>query len=118
MFKNFSLKWLTAWASVTVIVLFVLCYLLFKYMWSYDRAVEHALSLQQGGVKRVQTVVNIAKAELGSSLADYAAWNDMADFIRNPTEEFVQDDIGSHAFESNSLNGILFLTTMCNWFGD
>lgn len=75
-------------------------------MWSYDRAVEHALSLQQGEVKRVQTVINMAKAELGASLADYAAWNEMADFIRNPTDEFIQDDIGSHAFESNSLNGI------------
>ncbi|WP_232472845.1 hypothetical protein [Vibrio anguillarum] len=78
------MRWLTALVSIAFVVLFILCYLLFKFMWSYDRAVEDALSLQRGEVNRVRTVLNMQKADMGASLADYAAWNEMADFIVIP----------------------------------
>ncbi|MBF4245653.1 diguanylate cyclase [Vibrio anguillarum] len=75
-------------------------------MWSYDRAVEDALSLQRGEVNRVRTVLNMQKTDMGASLADYAAWNEMADFIAKPNDDFIRDSIGTHTFESKSLDGI------------
>ncbi|MGC7856570.1 diguanylate cyclase [Vibrio anguillarum] len=97
---------LTALVSIAFVVLFILCYLLFKFMWSYDRAVEDALSLQRGEVNRVRTVLNMQKTDMGASLADYAAWNEMADFIAKPNDDFIRDSIGTHTFESKSLDGI------------
>ncbi|WP_170889656.1 diguanylate cyclase [Vibrio sp. B1-2] len=106
LFNNFSLRRLTALVSIAFVVLFILCYLLFKFMWSYDRAVEDALSLQRGEVNRVRTVLNMQKTDMGASLADYAAWNEMADFIAKPNDDFIRDSIGTHIFESKSLDGI------------
>ncbi|WP_254917214.1 CHASE4 domain-containing protein, partial [Vibrio sp. V08_P9A1T1] len=100
------MRWLTALVSIAFVVLFILCYLLFKFMWSYDRAVEDALSLQRGEVNRVRTVLNMQKTDMGASLADYAAWNEMADFIAKPNDDFIRDSIGTHTFESKSLDGI------------
>ncbi|CAM3064252.1 hypothetical protein VIOR103205_12735 [Vibrio ordalii] len=67
-FNNFSLRWLTALVSIAFVVLFILCYLLFKFMWSYDRAVEDALSLQRNEVNRVQTILKMQKAGRDSNM--------------------------------------------------
>ncbi|WP_327791370.1 CHASE4 domain-containing protein, partial [Vibrio anguillarum] len=92
-----------ALVSIAFVVLFVLCYLLFKFIWSYDRAVEDALSLQRNEINRVQTILNMQKTDMGVSLVDYAAWNEMANFIAKPNDEFIRDSIGNHVFESKVL---------------
>lgn len=43
---------------------------------------------------------------MGASLEDYAAWDEMADFIAEPNLEFTQSNIGEHAFTSQFLDGV------------
>lgn len=104
--SNISIRWLTAITATCVVVCFVVFYLTFKYFWSFERETQHALLLQHEETKRVETVIALEKQEMGSSMADYAAWNDMADYIVSPDPSFVEDSIGIHAFTSQSLDGI------------
>lgn len=109
-FANISLRWLTAITATCVVVCFVVFYLTFKYFWSFEREMQHARMLQRAETKRVETVIALEKEEMGSSMADYAAWNDMAEYIAHPTAEFITDSIGIHAFTSKALDGIFIFT--------
>lgn len=110
LFANISLRWLTALTATCVVVCFVVFYLTFKYFWSFEREMQHARMLQRAETKRVETVIALEKEEMGSSMADYAAWNDMADYIENPDPSFITDSIGIHAFTSKALDGIFIFT--------
>ncbi|WP_441257098.1 sensor domain-containing diguanylate cyclase [Vibrio sp. Vf1514] len=108
--SNISLRSLTALTALAVVACFVLFYLAFKYFWSFDRELEHARQLQQAETTRVQTIIALEKQEMGASMADYAAWNDLAEYIADPDPEFIEDSIGIHAFQSKALDGIFIFT--------
>lgn len=108
--SNISLRSLTALTALAVVACFVAFYLAFKYFWSFDRELEHARQLQLAETKRVETIIALEKQEMGASMADYAAWNDMADYIAHPNPEFIDDSIGIHAFQSKALDGIFIFT--------
>ncbi|ELV8593398.1 diguanylate cyclase [Vibrio fluvialis] len=108
--SNISLRSLTALTALAVVACFVTFYLAFKYFWSFDRELEHARQLQLAETKRVETIITLEKQEMGASMADYAAWNDMADYIAHPNPEFIDDSIGIHAFQSKALDGIFIFT--------
>ncbi|MBD0784881.1 diguanylate cyclase [Vibrio sp. Y2-5] len=104
-FNNVSVRWITVITAVSVVICFVTCYLAFKYLWAYDRQVAQAEELQREEIERVETVIDIAKLKLGDSIVDYAAWDDMVEFIRSPNEEFIESGIGAHSYTSQLING-------------
>ncbi|PNI00712.1 sensor domain-containing diguanylate cyclase [Vibrio diazotrophicus] len=104
-FNNVSVRWISVLTAVSVVVCFVACYLAFKYLWTYDRQVTQAEELQREEIERVETVIDITKIKLGDSIVDYAAWDDMVEFIRSPNEEFVESGIGAHSYTSQLING-------------
>ncbi|EGQ9853534.1 diguanylate cyclase [Vibrio cholerae] len=104
--NNFSLRWLTTLNALAVVLGFLMFYLTFKYFWSHDREVAQVLQLQQAELQRVETLLSLERKAMGASLADYAAWDEMADFIAKPTLEFTQSNIGEHAFSSQFLDGV------------
>ncbi|WP_165312121.1 sensor domain-containing diguanylate cyclase [Vibrio ziniensis] len=104
-FNNISVRWISAITAMIVVVCFVTCYLVFKYLWTYDRHISQSLELQQEEVTRVETVIDITQEKMGDSMVDYAAWNDMANFIRYPTQEFIDNSVGLHALTSQVIDG-------------
>ncbi len=104
-FSNVSVRRITAITAMIVVAIFVIFYLGFKYFWTYDKQIKQAQLLQQGEIVRVETIIDLSKLRLGDAMIDYAAWNDMAEFVRNPTEQFVEDSIGIHAFLSHDIHG-------------
>jgi diguanylate cyclase (GGDEF)-like protein len=104
-FNNISVRWITIFTAISVVVCFVACYLGFKYIWTYDRHVTQAEELQAEEIERVETIIEFAQLKLGDSMVDYAAWDDMVDFIQSPNEEFVEDSIGVHSYTSQVING-------------
>lgn len=101
-----SIKQLTFLASLMMASLFVFCYLTFRYFWTYDSEVEQALAHQQEEVNRVKTVLDIQKSELASALVDYAAWDDVSDFIQGEDSDFLADSLNDHSFQSKQLSGV------------
>ncbi|ENO8415644.1 diguanylate cyclase [Vibrio mimicus] len=110
--NNFSLRSLTTLNALAVVVGFLMFYLTFKYFWSHDREVEQALQLQQAEVKRVETMVSLERKAMGASLADYAAWDEMAAFIASPNNAFIENNIGDLSFTSQFLDGIFIFDPM------
>ncbi len=107
--KNLTLRQLTLIMSLMVVMLFLLCYFLFKGFWSFDREVDAVIKRQQGEVARVEILLSIAEDDLRTSLADYAAWDSMIDFTSHPSKEFIADNIGTDAEPPNLVDGILIL---------
>ncbi len=108
--NNVSVRRITAITAMTVVVIFVACYLGFKYFWTYDRSVKQALELQQEEVERVETITEFSKHKLRDLIVDYASWDDMVDFVQHPTQEFVDSSIGVHAFTSQFINGFFIFS--------
>lgn len=115
--NNFSLRWLTTLNALAVVLGFLMFYLTFKYFWSHDCEVAQVLQLQQAELQRVETLLSLERKAMGASLADYAAWDEMADFIAKPTLEFTQSNIGEHAFSSQFLDGVFIYDPRAIWFG-
>ncbi|RTZ16228.1 diguanylate cyclase [Vibrio aquaticus] len=103
---HLSLKQLTLLASLMMASVFVCCYLTFRFFWAYDAEVEQAIGLQQEETQRVKTVLDIQKTELAKSLIDYAAWDDVIDFIDGNNPELLTDSLNSHTFETRRVSGI------------
>lgn len=106
-FKQFTLKQLAFIGSTFTVVLFLVCYMAFKLMWSHDRALQDSIARQQFEVERVKTVLSMEELELRASVEDYAAWNSMADYVQSPSAIFIQESIGVHAFISKIIDGII-----------
>lgn len=103
--NNVSVRRITTLTAMAVVVCFVTFYLVFKYLWTYDKQVKQALELQQEEVTRVETIIELSQIQMGDAMVDYAAWNDMVEFVQNPTEYFVEDSIGLHAYTSQVIHG-------------
>nr|WP_216607878.1 diguanylate cyclase [Vibrio sp. RE88] len=112
--KHFSLKQLTILVSISVVILFLTFYFSFKALWSHELAVEASKKRQQFEIERVQTVLKMEELELRASLEDYAAWTTLAQFVQQPTDAFIKDSIGPHAFESKLVNGMIIFDTQLN----
>lgn len=105
--KHFSLKQLTILVSFSVVLLFLMFYFSFKALWSHELAIEASKKRQQFEIERVQTVLKMEELELRASLEDYAAWTTLTKFVQHPTEAFIRDSIGPHAFESKLVDGMI-----------
>lgn len=104
--SHLSLKQLTVLASSLMSLVFVVCYVTIHFFWSYDTELQRAKTQQQEELNRVKTVINLQKSEVSAALIDYAAWNDVADYITQPNQEFIDDSINDHTFVSKNLSGI------------
>ena len=104
--SNFSIKQLTILASVMMASVFVFCYLTFRYFWTYDAAVDLAVAQQQEEVRRVKTLLEIQKADLAKSLLDYAAWDEVAEFISGDNDDLLESSINEHSFSAQQVSGI------------
>ncbi|MDW6001650.1 diguanylate cyclase domain-containing protein [Vibrio mangrovi] len=103
--KNLGLRWLVSSMSLCVVILFLIFYFAFKYAWTHEKQAREARYLQRMETERVETLLEMKGAEMTSALADYAAWNDMAAFIRSPDDTFKTDSMNLHALISVGLNG-------------
>ncbi|MDN3684317.1 hypothetical protein QW180_13740 [Vibrio sinaloensis] len=86
--SHFSIKQLTILASIMMAGTFVVCYLSFRYFWTYDAAMEQVYAQQQEEVHRVKTLLDIQKSNLAQGLVDYAAWDEVAKFIQGQSHDF------------------------------
>lgn len=107
--RNLSLRSLVSIISLTVVGLFLILYLSFQYFWVFEKRVSEVVGMQQEEQERVASILDIKGSEMTASLADYAAWQDMVDFIRSPTDEFKQDSMNIHALTSNKLDSFYML---------
>ncbi|NRB70242.1 MAG: diguanylate cyclase [Vibrio sp.] len=105
--KHFSLKQLTILVSISVVLLFLVFYFTFKALWSHELAVDASKKRQEFEIERVQTVLKMEELELRASLEDYAAWTTLARYVQQPSDAFITDSIGPHAFESKRVNGMI-----------
>tara|TARA_Y100001956_G_scaffold82795_1_gene105672 strand:- start:2115 stop:3590 length:1476 start_codon:yes stop_codon:yes gene_type:complete len=87
-------------------VTFVFCYLSFRYFWTYDSAVEQAISQQEEEVRRVKTLITLQKNDLAKSIMDYAAWDEVVDFIEGNNDDLLKDSINEHSFSALQVNGV------------
>ncbi|WP_043887140.1 diguanylate cyclase [Vibrio sp. 16] len=104
--SNFSIKQLTVIASIMMAVTFVLFYLTFRYFWTYDTAVELAIERQNEEVRRVKTLIHLQKNDLAKSISDYAAWDEVVDFIEGNNDDLLVDSINEHSFSALQINGV------------
>ena len=118
-FKQLSLRQLAFIGSTLTVVLFLLCYLAFKAVWSHEHALQASLDRQLFEVERVETVLAMEELELRASLEDYAAWSTMAEYVRSPSQDFIEKSIGKHAFISKIIDGIIIFDNKSNliWAG-
>ncbi|WP_255199274.1 sensor domain-containing diguanylate cyclase [Vibrio sp. JPW-9-11-11] len=105
--------------STLTVVLFLVCYMTFKLLWSYDRDLQDSIHRQQFETERVKTVLAMEELELRASVEDYAAWNNMADYVQSPSPVFIDESIGIHAFISKIIDGIIIFDRDANpvWSG-
>jgi len=104
--SNFSVKQLTVLASIFMAATFVICYLTFRYFFTYDLAVERALNQQQEEVQRVKTLLRLQKNDLAKNLMDYASWDEVAEYIVGENDDLLQDSLNDHTFSSIEVHGI------------
>ncbi|KOO14612.1 diguanylate cyclase [Vibrio xuii] len=104
--SNFSVKQLTVLASIFMAATFVICYLTFRYFFTYDLAVERALNQQQEEALRVKTLIKIQKNDLAKNLMDYASWDEVTQYIAGENDDFLQDSLNDHSFSSLEVQGV------------
>jgi len=104
--SHLSLRQLSLLVSITIVLLFVSGYLSIKYIWSYDQAVKQAKHLQFLEVERVKMAINIEKSDMASTIEDYAAWDDLADFVAGKQPSFIERSMNEYVLESKVLDGI------------
>lgn len=109
-FKHFSLKRLTIIGSTITVILFLAFTLAFKLFWQYGQDLQESFERQMFEVERVETVLHMEELELRASLEDYAAWTTLADYVDAPSEEFIRDSIGPHAFQSALIDSAIIFS--------
>uniref|UniRef100_UPI001FE74B79 GGDEF domain-containing protein n=1 Tax=Vibrio salilacus TaxID=1323749 RepID=UPI001FE74B79 len=110
-FKQFSLRQLALIGSTVTVALFLLCFLAFKALWTYERALQASLDRQLFEVERINTVLAMEELDLRASLEDYAAWNAMAEQVMSPSQDFIDQSIGQHAFKTKMIDSIIIFDT-------
>ncbi len=61
---------------------------------------------QNEEVHRVNTLINLHKNDLAKSLSDYAAWDEVVDFIEGNNDDLLVDSINEHSFSALQVNGV------------
>ncbi|RQW63918.1 sensor domain-containing diguanylate cyclase [Vibrio viridaestus] len=108
--SHFRLRSLVTSVSLVVVSLFIILYLSFQYFWVYQKRVTEVHELQAEENTRVSTILGIKGAEMTASLEDYAAWQEMIEFIRHPSDEFKEESMNTHALTSNKLEAFFMFT--------
>lgn len=108
--KHLSLRYLTILGSTITVVVFLILYFSFKIFWKHELDIQHSLNRQMFEVERVETVLQMEELELRASLEDYAAWTTMAEFVQTPSQEFINDSIGPHAFVSALIDSAIIFS--------
>lgn len=80
--------------------------MLIKYTWSHDRAVVEAIQLQDLEVERVKAAINIEKQDLGSTLSDYASWDELRTIAISKGPQQLTRVINDYVFKSKMLDGV------------
>ncbi len=80
--------------------------MLIKYIWSYDQAMIEAVHLQHLEVERVETAINIEKEDLGSTLSDYASWDELRAIAISKDPRQLSSVVNDYVFESKMLDGV------------
>jgi diguanylate cyclase len=107
---NLRLRQLVSLVSISMVICFLLFYFAFKYVWTHEQGLNRALELQKTERLRVQTVLEMEKSDLSTTLADYASSSLMASYIKIPDAHFIMDEIDIHTMVSNNLEGIFIYT--------
>lgn len=117
--KHLSLRYLTILGSTVTVVVFLSFYFSYKIFWKHDQDVEHSLKRQMFEIERVETVLQMEELELRASIEDYAAWTSMANYVQAPTDEFINDSIGAHAFISSLIDSAIIFSPHGDvvWYG-
>lgn len=110
-FKQFSLRQLALIGSTVTVALFLFCFIAFKALWTYERAIQASLDRQLFEVERINTVLAMEELDLRASLEDYAAWNAMAEQVISPSQDFIDQNIGQHAFKTKMIDSIIIFDT-------
>lgn len=109
-FKHLSLRSLTMIGSTITVILFLVCYFSFKVFWKHEQDVQQSFERQMFEVERVETVLQMEELELRASIEDYAAWTTLANYVEVPSEQFIQESIGPHAFVSALIDSAIIFS--------
>lgn len=109
-FKHLSLRSLTMIGSTITVILFLVCYFSFKVFWKHEQDVQQSFERQMFEVERVETVLQMEALELRASIEDYAAWTTLANYVEAPSEQFIQESIGPHAFVSALIDSVIIFS--------
>ncbi|MGF1722545.1 diguanylate cyclase [Vibrio kyushuensis] len=104
--SNWSMRTLSGFMSFLIVVMFLCAYFAFKFLWSYDKALEQVENIHERELQQVNTMLDLAKDDLEGKLSDYAAWDSMAQFASDGNDEFRQDDLNIHTLVSMGLEGV------------
>lgn len=110
MFGELRLRSVVSIISLIVVSLFLVLYLCFQYFWVYEKRVTEVTALQSEETERVLSILDIKGSEMTASLSDYAAWNEMIDFIQHPSDEFKNESMNVHALISNRLDSFFMFS--------
>lgn len=80
--------------------------MLIKYTWSHDQAVVEAIRMQELEVERVKTAIDIEKEDLGSTLSDYASWDELREIAISKNPQMLNRVINDYVFKSKMLDGV------------
>ncbi|MGR5251053.1 sensor domain-containing diguanylate cyclase [Vibrio astriarenae] len=104
---HLTVKQLTIVASLFMTIAFLLTYLAFRYYWTFDQAQELAQKQQVEEVNRVRTMVYLQTNNLARSLEDFSAWDELIDYVEDPKEAFILENLNEHFFDVAQLNAVL-----------
>ncbi|MCK6265349.1 diguanylate cyclase [Vibrio sp. ZSDE26] len=105
--SNWSMRTLSGLMSFVIVVMFLCAYFVFKFFWSYDKALAQIESIHERELQQVNTMLTLAKDDLEGKLSDYAAWDSMAEFASDGNEAFRKDDLNIHTLSSMGLEGVI-----------
>lgn len=71
------------------------------------------LDQQQQEYNLLHSALSLSKNSLTTLCYDYAVWDDLVEYVHNPTDEFVQSNMPDNAFEAANIDAVL-LTDLNN----
>ncbi len=103
---NWSIRSLSSLVSFLIVVMFLSAYFLFKYLWSYDKALQQVEQIHAREVQQVKTMLSLGQSDLEGKLADHAAWDATAEFVLGNNDSFITIDMNEHTMESLGIAGV------------
>ncbi|WP_434361227.1 diguanylate cyclase [Parasalinivibrio latis] len=101
---SLTLRTLSFVYSAFLVGLFLLCYLVFYNFLVHNPEIELAKKMQKQEVERVENVFKLYSSQMTSTVLDYGHWDSMKQFVKEPTQEFIEDNLSDYTFESLELD--------------